>query len=336
MSGQDDIQFQKYPSIENCYHQKHIDMWRGYFPELDNELFVLQEKMHGANIQFEVEPGGQCRVFSRKQQIGKMYIKRHPDSSLMLEVEGYGIDFQGADIIEIVTERLDGITLKFLNELLKLAEGSRCIVRAYGELCGPKIQKGVYYCDDPTIYFYDLSLNGVYLTPVVFYGYMIEYGEITVNTIDTVRGLNEAISYDISEFCHQQYPDNIIEGVVIKPLYEKYQTDNSIFYLKKKNERFKEKQKSPKETKPIDEKLVRLNNEFLNYITYARIENVFSKHETISAPSQIGDYIKLIMKDAIDDFAKDHDDEFKQLNKQERKHVVNAGTTIATKLKEYL
>mgnify|MGYP000105396140 CR=1 FL=1 len=63
------IKFQKYPSIENSYRQKHIIQWLRHFPDLYNETFLLQEKMHGANIQFEITPSGQCRVFSRRNQI---------------------------------------------------------------------------------------------------------------------------------------------------------------------------------------------------------------------------------------------------------------------------
>lgn len=326
--------FLKYPSIENAYREKHIIQWLRHYPELYDETFLLQEKMHGSNIQFEVHPRGQCFIYSRKQRIGEIDLL----SSVWPPQE---INFQGADIIEVITNRFDGMTLDLLKRLHTLAMHNQSVIRAYGELCGPRIQKGVYYCDKPTIFFFDISQNGMFLSPFMFYELMQSFRETAVATVAGVRGVWMAVNFDISQAHHipDGYTDldNIIEGAVIKPFYTVYQDGpKEIFYLKKKNDAFKEKQKSPKETKPVDAKLVAMNHKFLDYITYNRIESVFSKHGTIQESNQIGDYIKLVIEDALEDFAKDYEHGFNQLNKAERKYVTKAGGTVAQKLKEYL
>lgn len=332
MSGKMDY-FKKYPKIENSYRQKNIIQWMRHFPQLYNEPVVLQEKLHGANIQFEIHPDGTMRIYSRKQFLGEIMLIQN-DTFTMLD-EPHEIRFQKADITEIITTMPS--YLKLFHKLLALAKNENSVLRAYGELCGPKIQKGVYYCDHPMIFFFDISIGGEFYSPALFYSLCYPQGDIVTPIISPAENVYEAIDIDIDNvLSFYDTPENYIEGVVIKPCFNTYQTDRGIFYLKKKNSKFEEKQKSPKERKPIDENLKRLNEEFQKYIVPNRVQSVFSKHGPIERDEDLGFYIKAVMEDAQEDFDKDFEDELSQLKKGELKTVYKVGGTVASLLKTYL
>jgi Rnl2 family RNA ligase len=103
--------------------------------------------------------------------------------------------------------------------------------------------------------------------------------------------------------------DNICEGIVIKPT-KNYQSPNGeLFWIKKKNDKFKEIQKAPKIPKPPQArtKVDDTHDVFLGYITDNRLQNVFSKYGMIPDKTKIGDYIKYLIEDARLDFEKDID-----------------------------
>lgn len=51
------MEFKKYNSIENHYDNKNLMRWTNKYPELYEEKFIIQEKIHGSNfsIWFEKE-----------------------------------------------------------------------------------------------------------------------------------------------------------------------------------------------------------------------------------------------------------------------------------------
>lgn len=325
--------FQKYPKIEQAYRQKTIIQWMRHFPQLYGEPVIMQEKLHGANIQFEIHPDGLVRTFSRKQYIGKFDLIEGKNSLDIGDCDY--LQFQKADILAIIG--LENAYLEVFRKLIAHANLHNSIVRIYGELCGPKVQKGVYYCDFPKIFFFDVSVNGQFVPPISFYGKFHPQYSVLAPSLCILPNVYEAVETDIDHIkSFYDTPDNFIEGVVIKPYYTTYQTDRGIFYLKKKNTKFEEKQKSPKKTKPIDENLKRLNEEFQKYIVPTRIQNVFSKHGPIERDEDLGFYIKAVMEDAQEDFDKDFEEELSQLNKNELKTVYKIGGTVASLLKNYL
>jgi hypothetical protein len=131
---------------------------------------------------------------------------------------------------------------------------------------------------------------------------------------------------------------NIMEGAVIKPYFKVYIDGNGTpFMLKKKNQKFLEKASAKKERKPLSTKVAILNANFKAFITETRLQNIFSKWGEISAPNEIGDYIKYMLADAKEDWAKEHDKHvLADLDKKEIKQVFNVGSTIANMLKKYL
>jgi hypothetical protein len=129
--------------------------------------------------------------------------------------------------------------------------------------------------------------------------------------------------------------DNVMEGVVIKP-YKLVQEskEGSKFAIKKKNDAFKEKVHRKKPPADIDQSLLDLQEEFATYLTDMRLQGIFSKFGMIWKPQQIGEYIKYMMDDAMEDFFADNPS-VKELPKKTRKTIFrNAGKIIMPMLKE--
>src|SRR5690606_36331161 len=131
--------------------------------------------------------------------------------------------------------------------------------------------------------------------------------------------------------------NNYAEGVVIKPYQNNIILGDSRFILKKKSEKFIEKESTKKEgnKEDLSSDVVNLMLEFKSYINDNRILSAFSKEGPIQKPQEMGKYIKLILEDAKEDFFKDNilPD---TLNEKEQKLIFNVGGLIADKLRSHL
>jgi hypothetical protein len=163
-----------------------------------------------------------------------------------------------------------------------------------------------------------------------------------VPVVAVVEGLQAALEFDI-EFDSQLSPEgtglgtNICEGVVIAPYRKIYRNAGGhTFLLKRKNEAFKEKQKVKRPPEPEDSEVARLNAEFRTYITDMRLQAVFSKEGEIERPDQIGDFIRLVLADAKEDFLQDNQEAVDALDRAKQKRVFNIGSMIANLLKARL
>lgn len=307
--------FKKWPSIENTYRQKEISWWVGQFPELKTETYVITEKLHGSNFQWYFEPGQPVKAGSRTQ---------------WLDMAGA---FQGALLQFLVDTNAD-----IINALQEEAESTRYTIRLFGELIGPKVQKGVDYGPNYQLRYFGMMLQDNLISWQMFGAY---YSSIIKNryvpVVATIGGLQAALDINTS-FPSKLLPgeENICERVVIQPCGRVYTAEQgSVFMLKKKNEAFKEKQHVPKE-RVVDTEVEYLNEEFKSYITDTRLQAVFSKHGEIERPQQIGEYIKLVLADAQEDFLKDFGDGFSVMDKSQQKQVLNVGGMVANMLKAYM
>jgi len=314
--------FKKYPSIENHYRQKHIDMWLEKFPELKDEKFIVQEKIHGANVQLIFDNGEFSHVGSRNGII-------EPGTKF------YNV-WEAIEKLKTETELFPFISECFPNQSVIL----------YGELFGGGVQKGVWYGKEQRILFFDMAIDGKLLPCCDFECILLFEGltDIAVPNVVGIIPLDEALNLD-TNFNSLLTPDgydekNICEGIVIKPweldVIDEY---GSPFYIKKKNDEFKEKQKSskPKVMKDVDPRISELQAEFESYLTDSRLQNVFSKEGEIDDHSKIGHYIKLVMADAREDFEKDFQSEILGLSKEDQRFIFSSGgKIIVKKLKEVL
>lgn len=307
------MEFKKYNSIENHYVEKNISHWIAKYPELNLEKFIIQEKIHGSNfsIWFEKE----------EQNIKIKFGKR---TSFLEETESF-FDWQNT----VKKEKIQYL-IKKVKEKMNTSNIQNIIL--FGELYGAGVQKGIYYSEEKNIKFFDMKIDGKYTSQSNFLDFFKELKceDMIVPIIGYTNTLKEALDIK-TEFNslvsdkHFEELDNICEGVVIKPFDKIYTYNESIFYLKKKNEKFLEKSKAPREQKiyeKLSEEYQELKNIFLTYFTENRLDNIFSKYGEIQGTKEIGKYISLLIEDAKQDFFKEYKEKFILLNDREKKELL--------------
>jgi Rnl2 family RNA ligase len=311
--------FKKYPSIINHYRADDMHYWLGINPGLAQATYAIQEKVHGANVSFYVSPDDTPIMACSRNRV------LPPDENFF---------------------NLPATRELYIEEWVKLKEYAKKhkqVVRAYGEFFGGNIQQGVDYGEDKRILFYDAKIDDTWLTVEefdAFFGYDLEMPYMTVPTLAIVRTLAEALQFpsEVKSLLWQEADDdNIMEGVVIKP-YNLVQVskDGSLFRVKKRNDAFKEKVHRKKPPADIDQSLLDLQEEFNTYLNAMRLQGIFSKFGMIWKPSQIGEYIKYMMDDAMEDFFKDNPSA-KELPKKTRKTIFRtAGKHIMFMLKKVM
>lgn len=269
--------FVKYTSIENHYQE-------GFLARCPQEdiWWCMTEKIHGANFQVYYD-GENFLIGSRNRFIGN---------------ENFN-NIQA--LVEAIRPNI---------ELLK--KRTPLPITLYGEVYGDGIQKGVKYCKDHKIRFFDIKVNGEYIpykTAVEIFERFelpyvpvlkIEYGRI----YNVVRKAETRFNSTIAEGEYANLEENICEGVVIKP-YEvelKCQKGNRVI-IKKKNEEFFEKKQIPKD-KPDRFVDYAKDSEALEvYMNENRFNSVFSKDNY--QKENFGDFIKAYVQDVIEDAKKD-------------------------------
>src|SRR5690242_11680651 len=107
--------------------------------------------------------------------------------------------------------------------------------------------------------------------------------------------------------------NNVGEGIVIKPVKSLYlPTGRPIF--KKKTEKFTEHMTIEKVPKKIPLLLQNIYRELLSTATESRVAGVISKHGNVPDPK----LISLVIADAMEDFLKDHGEEFGKLSERDQ------------------
>lgn len=311
------MRFRKYVDIENSYRKKFLDIVVA--EKLDNGEFVVQEKAHGANLSFWYD-GKDLKSAKRGGFIKDNFYDYKP-------VEGKN------------KERV-----KKLYALLKKEDCDFSELAVYGELVGgtyphkdvkkdtsaTRIQKGIFYTPHNEFYAIDAAIDGQLLDVDKFNQVMEKAGFLYAKTI--FRGtFEECLKYSNS-FPSQisvwlglpELEDNICEGVVIKPVIPKFLSDTTRVILKNKNEKWAEKAKArdrPKKAQmTLSAKGEELFNEMGSLITENRLRNVLSKIGPIGQ-KEFGKLIQLFSKDIVEEFFKDHIEEYNGLAKKEQKQL---------------
>lgn len=274
------MDFPKYIEIENSYRDKFIARFLEEFPDLKNEKYVIQEKIHGTNVRLHFEDGNMY-IGSRNTEIPE------------------GQDHMG------LREALK--TIEPVIRQMKRYSKEREPITLFGELFGGNIQKQIKY-GEKRILFFDAKLE----TMLCYESFLelmesFEIENYIVPVLGTTNNLEAALSWPCeftSTLCSDQ-----AEGIVIKPYNGNIYIGEDIFYLKKKPEKFAEK--TPKE------KVERKESPLVPYINENRMQSVFSKEGQITSKTDIPKYIRLISADAIKDFEKDNPDI--QLTEEDKK-----------------
>jgi Rnl2 family RNA ligase len=315
--------FKRYKSIENHYREKHIMDMLDHNPIYNCCSYIATEKIHGANFQinFHLEDTKAVSVGYGKRSgfitEGEKFYNHHGT----LDRPEY------QELIERVCKHMRTYRL---NDII-----------LYGEFAGPGVQSGVEYGDKKFVMFFDMWIDGEYITPREFYLIMshLEASHMTVPAVGKFNTLKEALEFEVEGKESVVFPKegNTWEGVVIKPwdtIARNKDGDQVLFYIKKKDSKFKDRQsKSKDRRKDLPQELLDAQHAFSEYLTETRLQDVFSKHGPIESDKQVGEYIKYMMEDAKEDFFKDCMELFNAVDDKNKGKVFSiAGKVVAPML----
>jgi len=331
------INFKKYNSIENTFDNEYMD--KIHFEVSGNQEFIVQEKVHGANVCFVSD--GSSVSFGKRTGFVEKSEKFY--------------DYQ---------ELLEQYTPKVINlfSIIKKDYPDTISISVFGEMFGGKyphpevkavkntmlIQKGVYYCPFHEFYAFDLYIstentsyylavdeaNNYFETENFFYAKTLFKGTLA----ECLKFPNDLPS-QISEWLgFPPIADNISEGIIIRPVIPTYLKNGSRVLLKSKNARFAEKKAIKKRTPKLfvepsySQELNILLPIAEQYITENRLNNVISKIGNISMPKETGKLIGLFSKDILEDFLKENSNKYFLLEKSEQKILNHHVNSLATKV----
>ncbi|WP_052507050.1 RNA ligase family protein [Desulfonatronovibrio magnus] len=286
--------FKKYPSMDNTYQIKSIERWKEFHPNLEEEEYIVLEKIHGTNFSIIFDPGSTPYFASRNR---------------VLEPEE---DFFGLREVVLADDH------NFLmDHFIRKANDENMSWQVYGELFGPGVNKGVFYGKKRDFRLFDLRRDGFLLPHREFEAIMhsLNLEHYIAPSLGTFHGLKAALDVPVEGVSSLLTPEgyneeNVLEGIVIKPYRQILLSPvGYTFMLKKKTEKFQEVTKKAKTPKPSDEHPIvsALNQRFSRYITDQRLQNVFSKEGVISHKKEVSKYIQLLLEDAKEDFLKDEE-----------------------------
>ena len=315
------LTFKKYSSIENSFDGAFMEKVRNHTPV--GTRFVVQEKVHGSN----------CSFLCDGQQI--QFAKR---TAIVAEDEDF---YQWKELAERYRERI----FKVYGMIKECFSDLQSII-VYGEMFGgayphkdvkrigamSAIQKGVYYCPAHDFYGFDIY---VYTPDEAFYldvdatnHIFAETGFLYAETLFEGT-LDECLAYPnafpstlYKHFGLPEIEDNICEGVVIRPKEPLYIPNGARIIIKSKNARFAEKKgvkHAPKVPKAVPDEVAELLTLAEAYFTAPRLDNVKSHIGEVSFPKDLGRVSGLLAKDVLEDFLKEHAEDYNNLAKQEQK-----------------
>jgi Rnl2 family RNA ligase len=331
------MKFTKYCSIENTYRQKTIDsiVMSGF----SGDDWFVQEKVHGSNFSLWYD-GTTVKAGKKSSYVGE------------------GDNFYNC--WPVVTYNTPYIIS--LYNIMKIQDPAIDIVTVYGEIFGgsyphpdvPRtqatvVQKGVFYCPDNRFYAFDIMITKGDTTQILdmdvteellktccfFYAKTLFRGSFQ----DALNYSNEFQTTIPKDLGLPEIPNNICEGVVIKPRVAKFFGCGSRVILKNKNSRFTEKEHKEPKDKKIQVQDINLSDDakailetMEDYVTENRLRNVLSHVGGMKDHKEFGKILGAFCKDVFDDFMKDHQESFDTLGADEQKSIrkilSNTSTTM--------
>ena len=256
------MKFQRYNSIENTYRVKFVDQIRTFMA--DKEIFVVQEKIHGANFSIWCTKDG-IKAGSRNR-----FLKEGNNFFNWEQVlEKYRLNIQKLyDMLNKPTEMIlygEIYGGRYPHDKVKAVDNAQ------------QVQSKIYYCPHNEFRGFDIKVDGFYL-PVdevnrLYEICSIPYARTLVEgTLDSCLQYPNRFTTTLPSI-HNCLPikDNICEGVVIRPKYTSFLPIGSRVILKNKNKQFVERSRT-KHGK-LDKKNIE-NNTIPNKIYEAIIEYV--------------------------------------------------------------
>ena len=308
--------FYKYPEIENSYQQGFIDRIKS--DGFGDMPYIVMEKVHGSNSQVTYN------------LIDKTFTLGTRNNVLSDEEKFYNLQ----TCVEPFKEKIIKLADKLYKDLSFY--GQRLVsVTVFGEICGGsyphkevsldktavKVQKGVFYSPSNQWLAFDVGYivagsDCMYFLPgSLFVSACCNAGIPIVPILASVETLDDALAFSNCEesLVYERYglpklEENIMEGIVIRPLMCDIWFGHNRLVLKSKNDKFKEKWKTPKDTVPVElpEKVKQAIEEISQYININRVHNVISKIGEVTV-KDVGKVIMLTSQDVLNDYRKDYD-----------------------------
>ncbi|WP_291720023.1 RNA ligase family protein [Bernardetia sp.] len=322
--------FSSYEKIPTSLKKLGLNQYQ--YTELDKIEWIVTEKIHGANFSF-IYQDGRLHYGKRKEYLD------------------WKDDFFG---FQLVVNKLESQIISFFEELMQTIEAEKYII--YGELFGGEyphsevekveslqaIQTGIYY--SPTIEFcaFDIAFETENIKTYLDYDKAIrlfETHKLLYAKNLFIGKLNEALEFDIRinstipiQLNLPNFKNNLIEGIVIKPLQE---LDTEIFpnrpILKIKNPEFEENKAFHEAQKwsfvpnisSNTEELQFLVEELRNYITQNRLQSAISKIGKLDFDNseRIEEIREEFVKDILIDFDQDNDTILVELSSHQKQWI---------------
>jgi len=323
--------FKKYTSIENTYRDEFLDRIKSH--GFWNDEFIVQEKVHGANVSYWTMNGEDFYSAKRTGQI-------------LNDEKFYNYDL----ILMDIKPKLKNIWSDIKNEIEGLKQ-----LTIFGELIGGDyphkevdvdqkaklVQKGIYYSPKNHFYAFDILINSEYYLDVdqankhfvnqnLLHAKAVFRGKID-DCLDYPNDFNSTIPKELDL---PELTPNIVEGVIIKPSKSRHFNNGVRVILKNKNEKWSENKKFHKSIKVEDElsdKVIKLQEAVLTYVTENRLNNVLSKIGEITQ-KDYGKVIGMFSKDVVVDFLKDYHEITDELEKNEIKLITKSFVKTASEL----
>lgn len=328
--------FKKYNSIENTYREKTVE--QVYLHGYGDETFVVQEKVHGSNFSF-ITDGHSISVAKRSGLI-------HEDEKF--NNYEYVLNKYKNSVREI---------FRLVKSLLPETE----TISIFGELFGgsyehpevanlknmTRIQKGVFYSPENEFYAFDICINQTEYLNVRTANHFFEKTEMFYAKTLFEGDFKSCLAYPntfeskIPEWLGlPRIEGNVCEGVVIKPVVNRFFKGGSRVIFKNKNEKWSEKTSVKKGTikkfkgiEALSEKDKETVKLLLGYVNENRLMNVQSKLGEFT-PKLTGKFIGLLSQDALTDFKTDHETDWLSVEKEQKKimtKILNKEATTVVK-----
>ncbi|MCB9226304.1 MAG: RNA ligase, Rnl2 family [Chitinophagales bacterium] len=313
------MKFKKYNSIENSYQKKVIEQI--YFHGFNNHIFVVQEKVHGANFSF-ITDGNEILCAKRSGFLAKdeqfynyqYVLKNHKERILKLFKKVKKI-YKNIETISIFGELFGGF---YPHD--KVAQAANMTM----------VQKGIHYCPENDFYAFDILVNTeTYLDVETCNKLFEETGFFYAKTLKkgTLKTVLKYPNLFISNIPKWKglptIKNNTCEGIIIRPETPLVFGNGSRVILKNKNEKWAEKVKKQKVERidmPLTEDARNAWNNLECFITSNRLKNVLGKEGEFEA-KMIGKLIGLMAQDVLQDFLKEHAEIWESIDKTEQKKL---------------
>ena len=324
--------FKSYCEIENSYSSKFMNAIheQGFDnPEIQYAVFT---KIDGSNLQCSINENDEFIVGSRSKWIER------GDNFL-----GYERALRNENVEECLR-----IMKKKYEEKYSIPNEDKWAFTVFGELCGGfyrhpdimpikgaiKVQNRIDYCPDNMWVPFDIRItqyrDGETYSKYLDCDTVKELCDVAnlPCQIERFRGtLEECLKYPndfIDDTGHILWglpiiSNNITEGVVIKPIYPEYFRNGQRVIIKNKNDKFKERTiKAPKEKVeeiPMNDLELKYFNIMREYMSESRLYSVISKIGEVNQ-KKFGMIMGLFVKDLLEDFNSEYQDEIKKIEKE--------------------